>query len=659
MSFYIICPRKFYDLANKLFKIPLVYTTQNNDLSNINKLLVFEKKIDNLLIDKLSNLSAKIYGINVYLEDNILLNSEKIEKIFSKLYFKYYDDYKKSLSFFENENIFYNNIISTYLPLYNSQTFNKRKEKRFGMCIGKEINLTNQILTKLRANSIVVKKNLNLFHTFSKDTENLKNLSNGFNKNMILDSIIDLNTLKQFNIIITSDYLVFVSCIIQDVPVIPINFSKKMEMMIKDIQYYNSCSTLEDFDLLFDKLKKNEKLPIEVVQSINDNIILTSGNLQLKINTIINNIYENIQRDIQNEHNDKNKIINFHIYNDIFSFDEDYSNFDLKQCNDLIYNHFLNNNTSGYFQLKNFNFNSNVHRSGWKYICDNLKKYHQVDPNLILFDTYIDRTFFWDYYTNKYLNQVPYTRPWIGVIHHPYNELTPNNSVSLFKNTDFINSLQFCKGLICLSDNLKKQIEKKINSLNLNIPVYSLLHPTEIIVPQFSIEKFLANPNKNLLHVGSWLRNLDYFYFTDLSKILDKYTVFTLQKIILTGSKCKDICNDELKKHDIKNIKNLEFISNQDYDKLLSENLVFVNLVDASAVNLVLECIVRKTPIIINRLPALEQVLGSNYPLFYDNINDIPETIDISLIKSAFNFMKNIDIDLSIETFCKKILEII
>ena len=53
------------------------------------------------------------------------------------------------------------------------------------------------------------------------------------------------------------------------------------------------------------------------------------------------------------------------------------------------------------------------------------------------------------------------------------------------------------------------------------------------------------------------------------------------------------------------------------YDKLLTENIVFINLVDASAVNTVIECIVRETPIIINKIPAVVELLGENYPLYF------------------------------------------
>lgn len=75
--------------------------------------------------------------------------------------------------------------------------------------------------------------------------------------------------------------------------------------------------------------------------------------------------------------------------------------------------------------------------------------------------------------------------------------------------------------------------------------------------------------------------------------------------------------NDMMRKQ-LQSVQIISQLSNTDYDVLLSENVVFLCLVDCSAVNTVYECIVRNTPIIVNRHPALEEVLGKNYPGFYD-----------------------------------------
>jgi hypothetical protein len=76
----------------------------------------------------------------------------------------------------------------------------------------------------------------------------------------------------------------------------------------------------------------------------------------------------------------------------------------------------------------------------------------------------------------------------------------------------------------------------------------------------------------------------------------------------------------------------IEKLSNEAYDDLLEQNIVFLDLIDCSAVNTVIECIVRHTPVIVRRHPALEEILGSDYPGFYTTLHEAS-----SLIQSYMN----------------------
>jgi len=69
-----------------------------------------------------------------------------------------------------------------------------------------------------------------------------------------------------------------------------------------------------------------------------------------------------------------------------------------------------------------------------------------------------------------------------------------------------------------------------------------------------------------------------------------------------------------------------------EYDELLSRNIVFLDLYDTVVNNTVLECIVRSTPIVCNRLPALIELLGPDYPLFFTTLeeaSDLLERLDL------------------------------
>jgi hypothetical protein len=126
----------------------------------------------------------------------------------------------------------------------------------------------------------------------------------------------------------------------------------------------------------------------------------------------------------------------------------------------------------------------------------------------------------------------------------------------------------------------------------------------------------------------------------------------------LDGSISRDNINRRI---DINNsVKILTFLDNEKFDELLSENIVFLNLIDASAVNTLIECVVRNTPIVINKLPAIVEILGSDYPLFYDKLEDINDILSSRNIESAHNYLKRLDkTNLKIETFINKFFDIV
>ena len=99
-------------------------------------------------------------------------------------------------------------------------------------------------------------------------------------------------------------------------------------------------------------------------------------------------------------------------------------------------------------------------------------------------------------------------------------------------------------------------------------------------------------------------------------------------------------------------------LSNKEYDKILSENIVFLNLVDASAVNTVIECIVRNTPIIVNRHPAVVELLGNHYPLYYDSLSFI--NISEYKISQAYRYLCRMDKStFEMDAFLEKFIKII
>jgi hypothetical protein len=121
-----------------------------------------------------------------------------------------------------------------------------------------------------------------------------------------------------------------------------------------------------------------------------------------------------------------------------------------------------------------------------------------------------------------------------------------------------------------------------------------------------------------------------------------------------------------------KNLEIIEHLENKEYDQLLTENIVFINLVDASAVNTLIECIVRNTPIIVNRHPAVVEFLGPEYPLYYGDAKGKAEDLismnyeieyllkDLRNIEIANDYLQKIDkTPFKIETFIQQFIQVI
>lgn len=346
----------------------------------------------------------------------------------------------------------------------------------------------------------------------------------------------------------------------------------------------------------------------------------------------------------------------------------------------------------------NTNLFQGYHRSGWSFVLHHMEQLH--NPKGVIFDSYLDKTFGWEYDFLSLSQVIPYRKPWIGVFHHtPNQEYTDNNLVTVFSKPNFIQSLNCCKGLIVLSKNNQQWIQSKLKELFVRVPVISLIHPTEFLDRNllFDFDKFKQNPVKKIIQIGAWLRNSYAIYELDTPKELngdEKYHKYALKgkgmdnyfvsdedigdivgfiKNVACGRKERIsgclIQNKDVNKYLVGLIDNiesrhgsvtvLENISNEQYDELLRDNIVFINLVDAAAVNTILECIVRNTPILVNRLPATEEYLGKDYPLFYDSLDHANDLLtDIRNIKKAHKYLCRMPKDkFSIDYFLKSLVQ--
>jgi hypothetical protein len=299
------------------------------------------------------------------------------------------------------------------------------------------------------------------------------------------------------------------------------------------------------------------------------------------------------------------------------------------------------------------------HRGGWNSILQNLNKnkLYSNNHNFLFYDM-LDNIFLFD-------KGFVIEKKWAGIFH--CTPLTPKhldiaNITNVFKNPNFIKSLKNCVCIITLSTYITQFFIDKLNDMNINIPIYTLKHPVEKNnIPIFNLDDFNNNNNKQIIQIGQQLRKVTSIY---LLPEIENYN-----KLWLTGTKnfvlMKNYINAEINLFNIdKNIINtniMTYLENyNDYDNLLKENIVFVDLYDAAANNTVIECIIRNTPIIINKLPGVIDYLGEDYPLYFETLDEVPKLLTYENICKANKYLMNMKKDdLEIDFFTKELITIL
>lgn len=336
----------------------------------------------------------------------------------------------------------------------------------------------------------------------------------------------------------------------------------------------------------------------------------------------------------------------------------------------------------------------------------NSKNEHDI-PNGIICDMYVDRTFHWANSYMAYQGRIPYTGPWCGFVHHTSDtSYSQYNSTDLFDIPEFIQSLHTCLAIFVLSEPLAMFFRDKLERAAPHVKVMTFSHPVVNPPTIFTIENYNHNKTKKLINIGAWMRNpftiyrirnspiqrailsgkemADYIppknFRIAHSKTITKRIVSENQ-IILPTLPCRPAVSTPrwvlmaeewlqsigihplyyedgvlyIKEADqvaeinnmmtnmIRQVEVIDYKSNDDYDNLLANNIVFLDLIDAAAVNTIIECIVRKTPVIVNKIPGTVALLGANYPLFYNNISDVSLLLTANKIRSGYKYLDKLD----------------
>ncbi|NES86169.1 MAG: glycosyltransferase [Moorea sp. SIO1G6] len=274
------------------------------------------------------------------------------------------------------------------------------------------------------------------------------------------------------------------------------------------------------------------------------------------------------------------------------------------------------------------------HRSGWSYAMNSLKALHN-DAG-ILVDGFIEKKFAWGSDPGD-CNNTPtaYTEPWIGFIHCPpyvpkwfQEHLSPQ---AIFASQLWQESIKYCQGLFCLSEDSRQWLQKQ-----LDVPIVSVIHPTETPDVIFSMDKFLSNPEPTIIQIGIWLRKMHSIYYLPVKNY---------KKMVLRKPYSGEMLHTEKQVFNLQPnysyVQIVDYLPNDEYDEVLSKNIAYLELYDTSANNAIIECIVRNTPVLVNPLPAVKEYLGQDYPLYFQSRQEAAaKADDFALIEETHHYLK-------------------
>ncbi len=298
------------------------------------------------------------------------------------------------------------------------------------------------------------------------------------------------------------------------------------------------------------------------------------------------------------------------------------------------------------FLDKSYIMGERLHRGGWPYVIRSLLSATSGDG--ILVDDFVEQTFGFS------PAGMTIAEPWVGIFHHPHNMPSFMYAMDypvekVLESAHFQQSLPNMKLGVALSSPLAEWLQTTLDTpfvaLRLPVPKPDLL---------FDPDLFLSNPNKRIIQIGCTCRNTSAIFqlppINGYTKTLLAVEIpwfvehiKQVQRLWRYFSEIEVWFDKDVSREDKGRVQTIHRVVDQDFDALLSNNVVFVEYFVAAASTTIVECVVRNTPIVVNRLPALEEYLGEAYPLFFDSFDEAPRLFATDKILEGHLYLKQLD----------------
>jgi len=310
-------------------------------------------------------------------------------------------------------------------------------------------------------------------------------------------------------------------------------------------------------------------------------------------------------------------------------------------------------------ERKRHTVGTNFHRAGWPWVYQQLRA-HTGDDGIHLCD-FVEERFCYQYLTDFKPPAIapagcyPHIMvPWVGIFHHPWN-LPPwcnprEHPGSITSGEDFAMSARTLRLAVALTEYLADWLRDI-----LPVPVAVVRYPTEIPARVWTVHAFRSNPYPRLVSLGHWCRNTRLLYqvppITGWGKVRILPDFYHVQEWDQLVSLCYADGRLPSRSTQETYVEAVGFQPAEILDDLLSNNVVVMEVFDASASTVLVECIARGTPIIVNRHQALVEYLGADYPLYFREPDEIPGLL--SRVVEAHEYLLGMDRSwLSGDRFC-------
>jgi len=265
------------------------------------------------------------------------------------------------------------------------------------------------------------------------------------------------------------------------------------------------------------------------------------------------------------------------------------------------------------------------HRGGWTAAVSAIYEYLRAE----------DGTLFIPAVEEVIANDEILSEPWVGFVHQvPRTTLRWYPDLErLLSHPSWLASIPYCQGIFTLSSYLRDYLVAE----RIPVPVTRILYPIETPAIGFSLERYATAERPTVLFVGEYLRNHQTFF--DLPAAGHRKILLAPDHFKLTAPPSVEI---------------MAHVTDAEYDDLLASSVVFLSLIDAPANTTVVECIVRNTPLLVNRLPGVVEYLGEDYPLYYRDIEEADAKLsDQHAIAQAEDYLRTLAIkkELTFEAF--------